>query len=181
MRRKECVCYTKIYELGCCIIRLEPGQGVLATVEEQSLSGAARALRLTQPRVSRQVAGLEEALGVVLFERGTRGLHLTDAGREVVEHVWAMGEAASRVSFTATGQSEAVTGTVTVTTTNMFATLHLPTVIVRLRALAPGICVNILASNAAQDLTKREADISVRHARPEQPDLIGKLIGETTA
>ncbi|MEM8935515.1 MAG: LysR family transcriptional regulator [Pseudomonadota bacterium] len=153
----------------------------LATAEEGSLSAAARALGLTQPTVSRQVLGLEEALGVVLFERGAKTLLLTDAGREVLEHVRVMGEAASRVSLTATGQSETLSGMVSVTATNIFATLYLPKILVRLREIAPGICVNIIASNAVQDLTQREADISIRHARPEQPDLIGRLIGETTA
>ena len=42
----------------------------LATVEEGSLSGAARALGLTQPTLGRQVAALEAQLDVVLFERG---------------------------------------------------------------------------------------------------------------
>ena len=41
----------------------------LVTAEEGSLSAAARALGLTQPTLSRQVAGLEEELGVALFER----------------------------------------------------------------------------------------------------------------
>lgn len=153
----------------------------LASAEEGSLSAAARALKLTQPTVSRQVAGLEDALGVVLFERGAKSLYLTEAGREVLEHVRAMGEAASRVSFAATGRSEAVTGWVSVTATNVFATLYLPAVLLRLQKEAPGVRVNVITSNAVQDLTKREADISIRHARPEQPNLIGKLIGETTA
>ncbi|MEO0394069.1 MAG: hypothetical protein AAF213_12640, partial [Pseudomonadota bacterium] len=40
---------------------------------------------------------------------------------------------------------------------------------------------DILPSNEVQDLTRREADISIRHARPEQPDLIAKLLFETSA
>ncbi|MFT5508505.1 MAG: DNA-binding transcriptional LysR family regulator [Hyphomicrobiaceae bacterium] len=41
----------------------------LATAEEGSLSAAARALGLTQPTLGRQVAALENQLGVMLFER----------------------------------------------------------------------------------------------------------------
>ena len=44
----------------------------LATVEEGSFTAAARALRLTQPTLGRQVTALEEALGVALFERAGR-------------------------------------------------------------------------------------------------------------
>jgi len=65
----------------------------LATVEEGSMSAAARALGQTQPTLGRQIAALEEDLGVVLFERVGRTLVLTPSGRELVEHVKAMYEA----------------------------------------------------------------------------------------
>ena len=71
----------------------------LVTAEEGSFSAAARALTSTQPTVGRQVAALERKLGVVLFERiGTR-LELTEAGLELLEHVRAMGAAATRTSW----------------------------------------------------------------------------------
>ena len=54
----------------------------LATVENGSLSAAARALKLTQPTLSRKIALLEDALELTLFERSTRSLRLTDAGSE---------------------------------------------------------------------------------------------------
>lgn len=153
----------------------------LATAEEGSLSAAARALGQTQPTLSRQVAGLEDTLGVVLFERGPRTMVLTEAGREVLAHVRAMGEAATRVSLAASGQSQQVEGVVSVTATNLFATHYLPPILAHLREAAPGIMVNVITSNDVRDLTRREADISIRHARPEQPDLIGRLVSETTA
>jgi DNA-binding transcriptional LysR family regulator len=52
----------------------------LVTAEEGSLSAAARALGLAQPTLGRQVAALEEELGVTLFERVGRGLVLTQSG-----------------------------------------------------------------------------------------------------
>jgi len=52
----------------------------LATVEEGSLSTAARALGLTQPTIGRQIAALERELGVVLFERAGRSMMLTRSG-----------------------------------------------------------------------------------------------------
>ena len=77
----------------------------LVTAEEGSLSAAARALGLTQPTLSRQVAGLEEALGVTLFERTPRALLLTQSGTELLEHFRSMGKAANRISIAATGSS----------------------------------------------------------------------------
>ena len=60
-------------------------RGFLATAEEGSFSAAARALGLTQPTLGRQVAALESALGVVLFERAGRSVTLTEAGRDLLE------------------------------------------------------------------------------------------------
>lgn len=156
-------------------------RGFLATAEEGSLSAAARALRLTQPTLSRQVSGLEQDLGVTLFERGHRSMSLTSAGLELLEHVRAMGDAATRVSLTASGRSQAIDGQVSITATNLFATYHLPPILARLREQAPGIEVEVIASNELRDLIRREADIAIRHARPKHGDLIARRIGGTTA
>ncbi len=152
----------------------------LVTAEEGTLSAAARALGLTQPTLGRQVAALEEELGVTLFERVGRSLSLTQSGLELLDHVRAMGEAAGRISLTASGQSQTVEGQVSITATNMTATYHLPPLLKQLREVAPTIEIEVIASNDVSDLQRREADIAIRHVRPEQPDLIGKLIGEVS-
>src|SRR5262245_35319849 len=80
----------------------------LATAEEGSLSAAARALGVAQPTLGRQVAALERELGVALFERVGRGLKLTAGGLDLLEHVRRMGEAAQRVSLSASGKSQSI-------------------------------------------------------------------------
>jgi len=150
----------------------------LATAEEGSLSAAARALGQTQPTLGRQVAALEDTLGVTLFERAGRSLSLTQSGLELLDHFRAMGEAAGRVSLAASGQSQAIKGQVRITATDFLATYHLPPVLQRIREIAPEIEIDVVASNEIRDLTRREADIAIRHVRPEQPELIAKLIGE---
>ena len=152
----------------------------LATVEEGSLSAAARALNLTQPTLSRQVTALEENLGVVLFERGARSMTLTESGLQLLQHVRAMGEAANRISLAASGQSQSIRGLVRITSTLSMATYHLPPVFKKLRMLAPELELDITTSNSLRNLTRREADIAIRHARPEEPELIAKLVGEVT-
>jgi DNA-binding transcriptional LysR family regulator len=72
----------------------------------------------------------------------------------------------------AMGQSEELEGTVTITASEANAAFLLPPVIKRIRNLAPGIKVEIVAKNESADLRKREADIAVRHFQPKQPDLI---------
>src|SRR6185436_11045290 len=87
----------------------------LITAEEGSFSAAARALRMAQPTIGRQVAALERALGITLFERVGTSLELTSSGLELVEHARAMGEAATRVSLTATGRASEIAGSVCIT------------------------------------------------------------------
>jgi DNA-binding transcriptional LysR family regulator len=152
----------------------------LATVEEGSLSAAARALGLTQPTVGRQIAALEEELGVILLERSSRAVTPTQSGLELLDHARAMGEAATRVSLAASGQSQDISGLVRITASDMMSAYVLPGMLAGLRDEAPGLQIDLVATNDIRDLLRREADIAVRHVRPEQADLIARLVREET-
>jgi DNA-binding transcriptional LysR family regulator len=153
----------------------------LVTAEEGSLSAAARALGLTQPTLSRQVAALEQSLGVTLFERVSKSLILTEAGVELAEHVRAMGDAASRVSLSASGQSQQIEGMVTISATDIMACYVLPDILKSLRQKAPGIEIRVHCTNSLSDLRRREADIAIRHVAPNHPDLFARKIRDTPA
>lgn len=148
----------------------------LVTAEEGSLSAAARALDLTQPTLGRQVAALEQELGVALFERGGKGLELTPSGLDLVEHVRAMGNAAGRLSLAASGQSDSLEGSVCISATEATAAFVLPAILRKLRRNEPGIEIELIASNSTSDLKRREADIAVRAFRPTQGDLIARKV-----
>lgn len=153
----------------------------LATVEEGSLSGAARVLGQTQPTLSRQIAALEAELGVTLFERVGRTLVPTPSAKALAEHVHMMRDAANALSLAASGQSQSISGTVNITASDVMSALILPPVLVQLRQMAPLLKINIIADNALRDLQRREADIAIRHVRPTQPDLISRFICDETA
>lgn len=153
----------------------------LAAVETGSLSAAARELGLTQPTLSRQITALEESLGVILLERGHRSLSLTQSGMELLEHVRSMNDAADRIALAASGQSQAIEGEVCITASDTMSAYHLPPLLKKLRTIAPGIHVEVHSSNETRDLLRREADIAIRNFRPEQLDLITRLIREPEA
>ncbi|MFC2969781.1 LysR family transcriptional regulator [Acidimangrovimonas pyrenivorans] len=153
----------------------------LVTAEEGSLSAAARALGLAQPTLGRQVDALEQELGVALFERVGRGLRLTPAGHELVAHARAMGDAAGRLSLAAAGQSEAIAGEVSISTSDAYAAMLLPPILQRLHAAEPRIRIEVIAANDPADLLRREADIAIRNFRPEEPDLIARKLREAGA
>jgi len=153
----------------------------LATVEEGSLSAAARALGMTQPTLGRQVTALEQALDVVLFERIGQRLVLTPSGLELVEPMRQMADAAIRVSLSASGQSQNIEGSICITASEIHAAYLLPPILKKLRQLQPGIDIELIASNQTSDLSRREADIAVRSFRPTQPELIAKKIKDMPA
>ena len=68
-----------------------------------------------------------------------------------------------------------------VTASDMFSAHVLPDAMVRLRQAAPLLEVEIVAANDIRDLQMREADIAIRHVRPEQPDLIARQIAQYSA
>ena len=152
-----------------------------ATATNGSLSAAARRLGLTQPTLSRQVLALEAELGVALFERFGRKLVLTQIGADLLEHIRVMGDAADAVALAASGRVQEIGGRVSISATDTFSAYVLPEIIARIRSTAPQITIMIVASNDLSDLHRREADIAIRHVRPDRPGLIGQHIRDTEA
>jgi DNA-binding transcriptional LysR family regulator len=134
----------------------------------------------SQPTIGRQVGALEEELGVVLFERIGHRLQLTATGSDLVEQVRHMSEAAARFSLIAAGQSQSIEGVVRLAASQAVSAFLLPPVIDRLSREHPGLEFELVVSNASSDLRRREADIAVRHFRPQGDDLVAKLIKENS-
>lgn len=68
----------------------------IAVADEQNFTRAAERLHISQPPLSRQIQDLEEELGTPLFERGSRPLKLTDAGRFFYGHATRLLEQAAQ-------------------------------------------------------------------------------------
>ena len=153
----------------------------LQTAERGSLSAAARYMGLTQSTLSRQVSALEIELGVTLFERVGRSVVVTQAGLALLAHARTMGTAAHDLALAATGTSTTVDGVVSVTATDTVAAFLLPLAIQRIAEVAPGVKIEVIATDAISDLRRREADIAIRHVRPQEPELIGRLLRHASA
>jgi DNA-binding transcriptional LysR family regulator len=87
-----------------------------------------------------------------------------------------MGDAASRFSLSASGESGVVEGHICITTSELLATFILPPMILKLQRLEPGIDIEIVSTNEESNLNRREADIAIRSFRPSQPELIVKKL-----
>jgi DNA-binding transcriptional LysR family regulator len=153
----------------------------LAVLREGSLSGAARALGLTQPTVGRHIDALEQALGLSLFTRSQSGFIATDAACALQGHAEELASASSALLRAASGMGRGedaqIQGTVRVTASEVISVEVLPAILVGLRASHPGITIELAVSNRIENLLRRDADIAVRMQRPEQDVLVARRIG----
>lgn len=149
-----------------------------AVAETGSLSAAARKLGQSQPTLGRQVRALEAQLGVDLFRRVPRGLEMTEAALDLLPHARAMAEAAAHLELAAQGRSQDLSGTVRITASVFVSHFLLPPILARLRRDCPEIQIELVASDAPENLIFREADIAIRMFRPEQLDIVARHIAD---
>ena len=149
----------------------------LGVLREGSLSGAARALDLTQPTVGRHVAALEAQVGQSLFVRTPGGLLPTEAALSLRPYAEAMDSTAAALERTARSHGDGVRGVVRVTASEVVGVEVLPPLIADLRERHPALVIELVLSNKVQDLLRREADIAVRMTPPRQEQLIARRVG----
>ena len=68
-----------------------------------------------------------------------------------------------------------------ITASDVMSVHVLPAALKKLREIAPLVEIDVVATSDISDLQLREADIAIRHVRPEQGDLIARLVSEATA
>jgi DNA-binding transcriptional LysR family regulator len=150
----------------------------LAVLTEGSLSGAARALGITQPTAGRHIAALESALRRSLFTRSQAGLLPTEAALALRAHAETMRSTAAAFTRAAASLGEGVSGTVRITASDVIAVEVLPPVLARLREQHQQLRLELVPTNRVQDLLRRDVDIAVRMVAPQQELLVARRVGE---
>jgi len=154
----------------------------LAIHRAGSLSAAAGPLGLSQPTCGRRLAGLEAALGVRLFDRAPEGLELTSAGAALVQPAEAMEAGALALARETAGRERDLEGVVRIATTELLAVSFLVDALRALRARHPEIRCELILSNEASDLLRREADVALRFGpegtRPSPDRLVAQKLGD---
>jgi LysR family transcriptional regulator, regulator for bpeEF and oprC len=146
------------------------------TVELGSFSAAARDLGLTQPTVSKQIAGLEARLGARLIRRSTRSLALTLEGERYYRHVRsaleAFEEAAAEV-----GHASAPTGPVRIACGASLGRFKVTPLINGFLTLHPGVSIELDLSDRVVNLIEHGADLAIRVGELEDSSLVARRIG----
>jgi DNA-binding transcriptional LysR family regulator len=150
----------------------------LAVAREGSTLAAGRALRVSQTTVARRIAALERELGVPLFEKRQAGYALTPAGEQLLQRAGQVEIAANSFAQAAGGEARDLSGTVRITTEEIYAITLLAPLLTDLRELHPGIVIDLDTSQQIRDLGAGEADISLRSTKSQsQPaGLVGRQL-----
>ena len=150
----------------------------LAVASEGSTLAAARALRTSQTTVARRIAALEQALGIALFDKRQAGYVLTPVGESLLARAQQVEAAA--LGFTEAAQAEArdVTGSVKITTEEVYALTLIAPILPELHELHPEIMINLDTSQEVRDLGAGEADISLRSTKggAQAAGLVGRQL-----
>lgn len=151
----------------------------IAVAETGSTLAAAKTLRVSQTTIARRIAALEAATGLTLFERRQAGYALTPVGEAMLANAAAVREAAERFGEAAGARSRDAGGTVCLTAMEIFAVTILPPILRELRAVHPGIHIDLNTSDEPVDLASGAADIAIRSCKtPSGGGLVGRRIAD---
>jgi DNA-binding transcriptional LysR family regulator len=146
----------------------------VAVAEELNFGRAARRLHIAQPPLSRQIRDLEREVGTPLFERGSRGVELTHAGRAFLPEVRLTLAQAERAQRTAQRAARGETGRLRVGFVE--AATHsgiLPDVLSFFRMHLPSIGLSLLEMDSAQQseaLREGRIDLGIAGGAPLDGD-----------
>lgn len=142
-----------------------------------STLAAGRALGVSQPTVARRIAALEASLALTLFERLQTGYALTSAGATLLDLARNVEHAATRVQDAAFAAARDTSGTVRLTTIELYAVTILPPILRDLHEAHPEIRIELDTSEEPRDLHAGAADIALRaSAGPTGGGLVARRI-----
>src|SRR5262245_18343433 len=124
----------------------------LAIAKAGTTLAAARELGVSRSTVARRIDALETAVGLKLFHRRQSGLALTDSGTELAETPAAVEIAAGTFATRAAAFKRCLTGTVRITTNDLFAGEVLMPSLNAFRQAHPGILLQMVTSDRRLDL-----------------------------
>jgi DNA-binding transcriptional LysR family regulator len=149
---------------------------VLALAREGSFAAAGRRLELDPTTVARRLRAIERALGVRLFERGAEGeMRPTQAGEVAASRAEAVEAEIGGLTLAVKGADSEIGGTVRVTAVPILVNRVLIPAVPELVARHPGLRLELVADPRDVSLTRREADMALRLARPG-PETGGQII-----
>ncbi|KGF64711.1 LysR family transcriptional regulator [Pseudomonas lutea] len=147
----------------------------IAIAEMGSFSAAGERLHLTQPAVSKRIAGLEQQLDVRLFDRLGREVSLTEAGRALLPRAYQILNVLDDTRRALTNLTGEVTGRLTLATSHHIGLHRLPSLLRAFTKAYPEVALDIqfLDSEVAyEEILHGRAELAVITLAPEPHALV---------
>lgn len=142
--------------------RLETMRAFVAVATRGSFAEAARQLRLSPSVITRAVADLEDRLGIVLLNRTTRSVRLTERGQIFLESCREVLDGVEEAERRVRGEDAEPRGTLKVAAPILFGRLHVLPIITRVLMKHPALSLHLSLSDRNVHLTEEAVDVAVR-------------------
>lgn len=146
----------------------------LRAAETLNFSETAKQLHMSQPAVSHQIKILEQEIGVILFDRNSAGLRLTEAGRMLLPWARRLLHDMNNMQAMMSSLEEEVVGDLHIACSTTAGKYILPQLAARFRQRYPGIQISIPAcasEKVALDLLGGNANLGVLSREVYDPKL----------
>ena len=157
--------------------RLEAMSIIVAVTETGSFSAASRRLNKPVATVSRMVAELEARLKAQLFQRSSRQMTLTDAGRSYIEACKRIIEQVDDAEREVSGEYRIPKGDLAITSPWGLGHMHLMPIAVEFMNAYPEIALRLVLTDRIVDTVEENIDISIRIGNLADSNLIATKVG----
>ena len=151
----------------------------IAVVEAGGFSAAARTTGDSQSAISKAIGALEKRLGVMLFNRSTRRVTLTDQGRRYYDRTKPLIDEMQDADSELTSSTLGVSGLIRIAASGTFGRLHVLPLIPNLLSLNPGLQVDLVLSDIVRDMVEDRIDLAIRLGPVNEPDAVVRRVAIT--
>jgi DNA-binding transcriptional LysR family regulator len=151
----------------------------IAVVEAGGFSAAARRTGDSQSAVSKAIGALEKHLGVMLFNRSTRSVTLTDQGQSYYDRTKPLVDEMDEADSELTSSTLNASGLIRIAVASTFGRLHILPLIPELLSLNPGLQVDLVLSDAVRDMVDDRIDLAIRVGPVNEPDAVVRRVAGT--
>jgi len=146
-------------------------------VEAGNVTRAAEALHVSQPALSRTLAGLEARLGVELLRRTKRGVQPTEAGQAFFRDAVELLDRLDDVEANTTANRAALAGTIRLATATLLFTGVVAPILGRFVAEHSSVSIDAAVGSTHVDMLADNIDLALRGGRPGAQDLKFRKLG----
>ncbi|MFT4571241.1 MAG: LysR family transcriptional regulator for bpeEF and oprC [Hyphomicrobiaceae bacterium] len=153
---------------------------LIQVIETGSMTAAAKRIGCTPSSVSKQMSGLEDALGVRLLERTTRRVSPTPAGQALYERSRPLFEGLEQAEAAATQLNTTIRGRVRISASPAFGRACLAPVLATLLGEHPQLNFEVVLTSRRLDFVEDSIDLAIREGRLQSSGLIARNLGTAT-